>query len=338
MKSMKIVAPVSSINEVEMLLYNGADELYCGISPDEWESQFGHDWWLNRRHPIQAGFRSFDDLGLAVEQAHAADVPVYVTLNAPFYPDDHFPYIVSLCRSLAMELKVDGLIVGDLNLLTLLAGLDLPLRYHLSSLGGCFNSHTVNFFRKLGVERIILSRQFRTTEIQALVERNCDIMEFEVFGINDGCYFEEGYCQTTHTLGSFCMTDWEVGDFRPDNGSKHSHQIDARMADLKEYLWFQNNCGSTCQEHGLPNGPCSLCQLGWFRDCGVRAVKIVGREASFQRKMAGLQLVKAVMDHVRNGSDPLDIADKAMAYRHTPDLCAKGYMCYYGGTPRQEKL
>ncbi len=326
---MKIVAPVSSTKEVEMLLHNGADELYCGISPAEWISQFGQDRWLNRRHPVQAGFRSFEDLDFVVKKAHAANVPVYVTLNAPFYPDECLPYITSLCRQLAAALQVDGLIVGALNLITQLARLDLPLRLHLSSLGGCFNSHTVGFYRKLGIQRIILSRQFRASEIQTLVERNRDMMEFEVFAVNDGCYFEEGYCQTSHTCGPFCMTEWRLNSLRSDSSSQHLHRIEERKADLDEYLWFQNNCGSSCQEDGLPNGPCSLCQFGRFRDWGVRAVKIVGREASFQRKMASLQLVKAVMEHVGNGSDPLDIAEKSRSYRHTPDLCGRKYMCYY---------
>ncbi len=99
---------------------------------------------------------------------------------------------------------------------------------------------------------------------------------------------------------------------------------------FREYRWFQNNCGSSCKADGTPNGPCSLCWFGYFRDWGVKAVKIVGREASFHRKMSSLQLVKAVMDVVNGGKSPGDIAAYARSLRNTPEYCNKGHMCYLG--------
>jgi putative protease len=98
---------------------------------------------------------------------------------------------------------------------------------------------------------------------------------------------------------------------------------------LREYLWYQNNCGSSFQQNGLPNGPCSLCWFGHFRDWGVTAVKIVGREASFYRKMRSLQLVKAVMAEVKEGGACEKIAQFARSLRATPEYCDKGYMCYF---------
>ena len=94
-------------------------------------------------------------------------------------------------------------------------------------------------------------------------------------------------------------------------------------------MWYQNNCGSSCQKDGLPNGPCSLCWFADFRAWGVAAVKIVGREASFFRKMRSLQLVKAVMDEVREGASANSIAELARSLRKTPEYCEKGYMCYF---------
>ena len=338
---MKIATPVSSVQEVEMLLHYGADELYCGLNTRTWAASLGPRCWMNRRSPTAANLASEAELETVVGLAHAGGIPVHVTLNAPFYPGDSLDYIVDLARFLAFDVGVDGLIVSDLNLLLRLKSDALPLRLHLSSLGSCFNTHAVAFYRDLGVKRIILPRQLKLSEIRRIVTDAPDDMTFEVFALNDGCVYEEGFCQTSHTMGPFCMTDWTPVVFGSETEAAWAkrrsgrmadplaEQIPERMAEFAKYRWYQNNCGSTYQADGLPNGPCSLCGFSHFRDWGVTAVKIVGREASFYRKMRSLQMVKAVMDEVERGAGPTEIQALARAMRATPEHCSQGYMCYF---------
>jgi putative protease len=327
---MKIAAPTSSIQEVEMLLHYGADELYCGVQTPEWEEHFGEHLWMNRRSPVGANLSSWEDIQQMVKLAHGSLTPVHVTLNAPFYTRAGMDYLLKLAEKLTSELNIDSLIVSDLNFLMRLAGQNFPVNLHLSSLGSCINSHAVDFYHSLGIKRIILPRQLRLSEIKRIVTQTKSPMEFEVFAVNDGCFFEEGFCQTTHALGGpFCLTDWEVQVQRSDGNPVATTQIEQHLAELREYLWYQNNCGSSFQQDGLPNGPCSLCWFGHFRDWGVTAVKIVGREASFYRKMRSLQLVKAVMDEVAKGGARQEIDRFARSLRATPQYCDKGYMCYF---------
>jgi putative protease len=321
---MKIIAPVTTFKEAEMLLHFGADELYCGVNTPEWNEHFGSRCWMNRRDPSQSNIFSWEDIQNVVKLAHENDVPVHLTLNAPFYPRGSVGYLLKLAEKLVSELCIDGFIVSDFNLLMRLSREKLPVRIHLSSLGSCFNSESVEFYLSLGVKRIILPRQLRLSEISHLIAKANPQMEFEVFALNDGCYFEEGFCQTSHTLGAFCLTDWEVSGH-----GVSQEEVEARLKDSRDYLWYQNNCGSTFQADGLPNGPCSLCWFGQFRDWGIKAVKIVGREASFYRKMRSLQLVRAVMDEVRNGASREKIGEYARSVRGTPEYCEKGYMCYF---------
>ncbi len=329
---MKIITPISSLSELEMLLHNGADELYCGLRTREWDDLFGSHLWMNRRCPDQANISSLEDLETIIAAARSRDVKVSITLNASFYPESSIPYILNLCAQL-VKIGVHALIVSDLNLLMALSQKALPIRIHLSSLGSCFNSHSIDFYRSLGVNRIILPRQLTLPEIKSIVKSGSDKMEFEVFALNDGCYFEEGFCQTSHTLGAFCLTDWEVSPMgspgSEDENRGKFEKLDARMSHFKEYLWFQNNCGSSFQKDGLPNGPCSLCWFGHFRDWGVTAVKIVGREASFHRKMGSLQLVKALRDKTRRHKNRDRIKTYARNLRQTPEYCNSGYMCYF---------
>jgi putative protease len=252
-----------------------------------------------------------------------------VTLNAPYYPEGSIAYLLKLTEELVGELNIDGVIVSDLGFLMALGRAELPLRIHLSSLGGCFNSRSARFFASLGVDRIILPRQLRLSEIERIVKQTGPGIEFEVFAVNDGCYFEEGFCQTTHTFGPFCLTDWHMKSRNISDGQSSEDEIKGHLKELNEYLWYQNNCGSSFQQDGLPNGPCSLCRFGHFSDWGIAAVKIVGREASFHRKIGSIQLVKALMDEVRAGGSREAIASAARALRNTPEHCDKGYMCYY---------
>jgi putative protease len=219
--------------------------------------------------------------------------------------------------------------VSDPGFLITLSREEFPLRIHLSSVASCFNSRSACFYQSIGVDRIILPRQLRLSEIERLVTEADPGMEFEAFALNDGCYFEEGFCQTTHAYGPFCLTDWSVEMRNISEQQPSAAETENRLEQLKEYLWYQNNCGSTFQQDGLPNGPCSLCRFGHFRDWGIAAVKIVGREASFHRKMGSMQLVKALMDEVRAGGARDEIVSAARALRKTPEYCDKGYMCYY---------
>jgi putative protease len=326
---MRIVAPISSVEELPMLLHCGADELYCGVDIPEWRERFGTQWWMNRRHPLRGSIGSLEDLQTITTTARDHGVMVHVALNTPFYTPSAIDTLLALSERLVNVHQVDGLIVSDVELLSRLVREGHPVRIHLSSLGRCFNSCAVEFYRSLGVQRIILPRQLRLSEIEHLVKAHGAGMEFEVFALNDGCYYEEGFCLTSHPLGPFCLTPWKVTVLGSENNGPSDDELAARVEDLREYLWYQNNCGSSHAASGLPNGPCSLCWFGHFREWGVTAVKIVGREGSFLRKMGSLQLVKAVMETVRNGAAPEDVAGTALSLRATPEYCRKGYMCTF---------
>jgi U32 family peptidase len=326
---MKIAAPVSRLEETEMLLHFGADELYAGIALPEWERAFGGGLWINRRDPAAGNLFSFQDVLQTTRLAHEKAAAVYITFNSPFYPHGSVKSILRFCENLVTHAQIDGLIVSDLNFLITLSKEKLPVRIHLSSLGACTNSESVEYYLSLGVNRIILPRHLRLSEIETIVKNKCAEMEFEVFAINDGCYFEEGFCQTSHALGPFCMTHWTAKSFPGAQKKVTEEALMMDMESFREFLWYQNNCGCSFQSQGLPNGPCSLCWFGQFRDWGVSAVKIVGREASFYRKMRSLQLVKEVMNEVRRNSTRESIEAFAKKLRNTPEHCEKGYMCYF---------
>src|SRR5215472_4120794 len=95
---MKILAPIRSCDELEMLVESGAEELYCGIVPREWMERYTGAMWLNRRSPNGSSLETYSDLKRLLTDAHRAGLPVFVTLNAPYYTADQIPLVLDLAH------------------------------------------------------------------------------------------------------------------------------------------------------------------------------------------------------------------------------------------------
>ncbi len=308
---MKLLAPLRSSSEVEPLLRAGADEFYCGITPSAWQERFNQAW-INRRSPGSAGVADLAEFRRIV--SHAAGRPVYVTLNAPFYPAGALEMLLEFSAQL-LDAGASGLIVADLDLLLALAEIGLAPRIHLSSLATCTNAGAAAFFRDLGVARIVLPRHVTAEEIAA-----CRIpgLEFEAFLLNDGCVFEEGLCATTHAAGTFCLQDGGEAD-----------GLSRQMLDGFEFWrWTLNHCGCRTNR-GYPVGPCGLCALPRLQAAGVGSFKVVGREASLPRKEASLRLAAAAREVARQGGGPAEIRQAVIEIRGAASLCQGATLCYY---------
>ena len=315
---MKILAPIRSSSEVEPLAAAGADEFYCGLTPPGWSETQGQSW-AHRRNPRAAGVPGVEDLQRIV--ALAAQRPVYVTLNAPSYRASAIPLLVDFARRLLGELGVRALIVAEWELLLALAEAGLARSVHVSSLATCRNRGTALFFRDLGVARIILPRHLTLPEIEDILVPD---VGFEAFVINDGCVFEEGLCATTHALGTFCLADADPVQATADPGPIPADALE-RYAFWK---WTQNNCGCGTSR-GFPLGPCGLCAIPRLAAAGVDSLKVVGREASLERKEASVRLVARALRLADAGGGREAIRDATIAVRGARSLCQGARLCYY---------
>lgn len=335
---MKILAPINSPQEVEMLVKSGAEELYCGLSPQEWVSSHGMAVWLNRRSPRAGNIQTVEALHQLVREAHSYQVPVFLTLNAPYYTESQHPYLFDLVRRMVFEIGVDALIISDIGLISGIRELGIDVEIHLSSVGVSLNSETIKFYQQLGAKRIILPRGLSLREIRNIALKVKDVVDLEVFILNDGCAFEEGLCHTTHNVvGAFCsgLARWEYHFHQ--NGKRQNPRsevdLDIHMRDYREWMWYINGCGCSLTPKGLPYGPCGLCAIPEFSEMGIGAIKIIGRQASPFRRLVSVQLVKAVVDLVRTGTPGEDVVEKARSIRGDLELCDSGYMCYYRHIP-----
>ncbi len=332
---MKVLAPISSHDELEMLAAAGAEELYCGIVPREWMERYTGAIWLNRRSPKGGSLESYADLKRLVDDAHKLGIPVFITLNSPYYTAEQMPLVMELAHKLSDEAGVDALIVTDINLLLRLSEENLAADLHVSSVAATLNTEAVRFLLNFGPTRIILPRSLTIKEIETIVNDVRDEVEIEVFMLNDGCAFEEGFCSTTHhhTVGAFCTSlsemetkfEW-VG--RELTNRRHNW-LRRNLTDYREWVWYVNGNGCSVTPKGLPYGPCGLCAAPDFHRIGVASLKIVGREASPFKKMASVKMVRDIVDRARAGTPKLHVIERAKSLRETPEHCASGFMCYY---------
>lgn len=343
-RAMKVLAPINSYDELEMLAESGAEEFYCGVTPREWMERYTGAIWLNRRSPNGGSLQSVSDLKRLVDGAHRLEIPIFITLNAPYYAPDQLAWVMELARRLDGEIGVDAFIVADVNLLMELSRANLNAELHVSSVAATLNVEAIRFLLQFGPDRIILPRSVTIGEIEQIVAGCGEQIEIEVFILNDGCAFEEGFCSTTHhhSVGAFC-TSLSGMDVEFEAASelglsrRRLARLSKNLADYREWIWYVNGNGCGATPAGLPYGPCGLCAIPDFFRIGVASLKIVGREASPFKKLASVRMVRDIVDRVRGGAAKLVAIERAKSLRREPEHCDSGYMCYYKVETEQER-
>ena len=326
---MRIVAPISRVDEVAPLAAAGADEFYCGIVPPDWTEKFNSSG-VNRR--FFGNLSSYDDLQTVLDQAHGLGRTVSLVMNAQHYAEDHIePLLTLAARTAAMG--VDSLIVGDIGLLSLLAAEGPKIRLHASSLLSCRNSEAAGLYRQMGARRVIFPRDVTLGEMAKMMEAVPE-MEFEAFILNDGCVFEEGSCHTIHLPGRLggpiCIDRYQDVPGRVD-GRELSDGEMLNLADndarYQEWLWYRFSCGFALTDEGYPFGPCGICAMPFMAARRLTAVKVAGREGATPRKVKSVEMVRLVRDRLDEGEAA--VMDFARQLRGRPELCSGGFMCYY---------
>lgn len=331
---MKICAPISRIDEIAPLAAAGVDEIYFGFVPPAWIAQF-NTGAVNRRYFGNLGREN--ELEVAVDLAHRHGARLFLVLNAQHYAEQYHEALIELAARFERG-GGDAVIVADLALIAALRD-DLPdLAVHVSSVANCRNSAMVALLRDLGAHRVILPRDVTLDEIERMAQRVPDV-ELEVFVLNDGCVFEEGLCHSLHLppkLGGPLCIDRRDMVYRASDGQPMPPRMTRAYleneADYHRWLWYRFGCGFATTDEGYPYGPCGLCAIHRLQRIGIESLKIAGREGATSRKIKSVEMVRRILDAVRQGANAQTAAILAVGIRNAFDHCASGYMCYYPET------
>lgn len=323
---MKIVAPINKIEEVEAIIEQGADELYCGVLPHPWKEKYLNVASPNRREWSAANLRSFDELKKVVEIAHAFHRPVYLTLNA-LYTEEQYPSLLMQVKE-AERAKVDAFIIGDLGFLLFLKEARFNSAIQISNTATVFNAETVKFFKELGAKRIILPRDLMLWEMEELLASESN-MEFEVFIMNSGCKNIDGFCTFQHGVNEVlhphlwgvskkinldhyllesirrlpkCLSASLKGNIF---GIDSACLLNYRVSLVSEVTPSKDNPDvrkAVSKSFNLLSGadPCGACDLYRLKKMGVDSLKIVGRNYPTAKKMQDVRFLKSALSYLED--------------------------------------
>lgn len=177
-KNPELLLPAGGIERMRTAFDFGADAVYAG----------------QPRYSLRARnneFARIADLAQGIEEAHARGKKFFVASNI-------LPHNAKLKTYLAdmepiVALQPDAVIMADPGLIMHVRERwpDLPI--HLSVQANTTNYWGVQFWQKIGVERVILSRELSMEEI-AEIRQQCPDMELEVFVHGALCIAYSGRC------------------------------------------------------------------------------------------------------------------------------------------------
>jgi len=333
---MKLSSPFSSKEEVIPLIEAGANELYCGIVPNEYSKKYSYT--LNRRHGYGANFDSFEELEKSLIIAHRKNVKVYITLNC-FYVQEQYPLILKIIKKL-IDIDVDGFVLADIGLLFLLRERGIKKDICMGTLGTVFNSKAVSFYYKLGVSRIILSRHLTINEIEVIAS-NSNKTELGVFILYEPCHYVDGFCtlhapDTSKKIGQAVVAKNKNVSFISShlafNGSGCS------LVDSPRFI-FNDKTGKEIKinEKSFPpvisnNLICGACAIYDFNKIGISSLKIAGRGMPIDLKIKGTRFIREALNIVKKKDISKEHFIKEIQQLHGKIygmMKCSGFNCYY---------
>ncbi len=176
-KQAELLSPAGSLKALDHAFAYGADAVYAGLP----------------RYSLRARNNEFNltNLEVGIQKAHALHKRFYVVSN--IYP--HNSKVKTFLDDIKpiIELKPDALIMADPGLMMMVQEKWPGTEIHLSVQSNVVNYVTVRFWQKMGVTRIILSRELSLKEID-LIAQECPEMELEVFVHGALCMAYSGRC------------------------------------------------------------------------------------------------------------------------------------------------
>ena len=174
----ELLAPAGSLAMMRNALAFGADAIYAG----------------QPRYSLRVRNNEFGNLatlGAAIGEAHAAGKAFYLVSNVLPHNAKVRSYLADM--EAVVALAPDALIMADPGLIDLVRERWPAMPVHLSVQANTVNFAAVRFWQKLGIARIILSRELSLDEV-AEIRQQCPDIELEVFIHGALCVAYSGRC------------------------------------------------------------------------------------------------------------------------------------------------
>lgn len=174
----ELLSPAGTLTMLNAAINFGADAIYAG----------------QPRYSLRVRNNEFNDLQklkTAIDTTHLHNKKIYIVTNLlphnaklKTFPED---------IQKILDLQPDALIMSDVGLIDFVRNKYPEMPIHLSVQANTTNYAAVKFWQKLGLQRIILSRELSLDEI-AEIRQQCPDIELEVFIHGALCIAYSGRC------------------------------------------------------------------------------------------------------------------------------------------------
>lgn len=182
MKKKELLAPVGSMECLKQAIHNGADAVYLGCK------NFG-------ARKFATNFTN-DEIIEAIKLCHLYGVKIYATMNT-LIKDDEVSEFLNQIEFLHKN-GIDAVIVQDFGMICLLREKYPNLEIHASTQANTSAKETAELFYKLGVKRVVFSREMSIEEIKSIEVP----IEKEVFVHGALCISYSGCCLMSSMIGT----------------------------------------------------------------------------------------------------------------------------------------
>ena len=206
----ELLAPAGSLHMMRTAFAFGADAVYAG----------------QPRYSLRVRnneFGTLDNLRRALDEARAAGKSFYLVSNVLPHNVKVRTYLADMAPVIAMQ--PDALIMADPGLIMMVREKWPEVPIHLSVQANAVNFASVKFWQRMGLTRVILSRELSMDEIEE-IRQECPEMELEVFIHGALCIAYSGRCLLSGyfnsrdpnqgTCTNSCRWDYKVHDAQPD--------------------------------------------------------------------------------------------------------------------------
>ena len=177
MKQVELLSPAGTIRNMRYAFAYGADAVYAG----------------QPRYSLRVRNNDFlsENLAKGIQEAHDLGKKFFLATNVIPHNAKVKTFMNDIAPIIAM--KPDALIMADAGLIMMIREAYPEMPVHLSVQANTVNYATVNFWKRMGVERVILSRELSLDEI-AEIRQRCPDTELEVFVHGALCIAYSGRC------------------------------------------------------------------------------------------------------------------------------------------------
>ncbi len=280
-KRPELLLPAGSREKLDYAIHYGADAVYLGMVD------------FSLRAMRKGEIITIDNLKDCIDLAHSLGKKVYLTLNIFAYDNDIKSMIE--CSERINDAQPDAILFSDFGVYNIIKKYMPKIPLHVSTQTNILNSEAVKFWRDLGAQRVVLSRDLSLEQI-AEIKKTVPDIEYEVFVHGAQCVSFSGRC-----LISDYMTK---GERKANHGNcsqscRWSYKLVEETRE-GEYFDIEENSQGT---HILsPKDLALINYLPELIDLGIDSFKIEGRTKSLYYVSAVAKAYrKAIDDYLTTG-------------------------------------